>query len=46
VVSTRWGLFGYRERFWGSWQEAAGAIELTVAILVVALFALGRLRTR
>ncbi|TMM13056.1 MAG: hypothetical protein E6F98_06990 [Actinobacteria bacterium] len=32
VVSTRWGLFGYRERFWGSWQEAAGAVELAAAL--------------
>jgi hypothetical protein len=36
VVSTRWGLFGYHERFWGSWQEAAGAVELT-AVLIAAL---------
>jgi hypothetical protein len=33
VVSTRWGLFGYHERFWGSWQEAAGGIELAAAFL-------------
>ena len=33
VVSTRWGLFGYRETFWGSWQEAAWAIELAAALL-------------
>jgi hypothetical protein len=32
VVSTRWGLFGYRETFWGSWQVAAGAVELTAAL--------------
>ena len=32
VVSTRWGLFGYRERFWGSLQEAAGAVELAAAL--------------
>jgi len=37
VVSTRWGLFGYRESFWGSWQEAAGGVELTVALLAAAL---------
>ena len=34
VVSTRWGLFGYRETFWGSWQEAAGGVELAAAVLV------------
>jgi hypothetical protein len=40
VISTRWGLFGYRETFWGSWQEAAGGIEL------VALFLSGLLLVR
>ena len=33
AISTRWGLFGYRESFWGSWQEAAGALELAAAVL-------------
>jgi hypothetical protein len=37
AVSTRWGLFGYHERFWGSWQEAAGAIELAAALLAAVL---------
>ena len=37
VVSTRWGLFGYHERFWGSWQEAAGGIELAAAFLAAYL---------
>jgi hypothetical protein len=37
VVSTRWGLYGYRETFWGSWQEAAGGVELAAALVVVAL---------
>jgi hypothetical protein len=37
VVSTRWGLFGYRETFWGSWQEAAGGVELTAALLAALL---------
>ena len=37
VVSTRWGLFGYRERFWGSWQEAAGAVELAAAAFVAVI---------
>lgn len=36
VVSTRWGLFGFHERFWGSWQEAAGAVELLAVALTVA----------
>jgi hypothetical protein len=39
VVSTRWGLFGYRETFWGSWQEAAGGLELAAALLVALLIA-------
>ena len=33
VVSTRWSLFGYHETFWGSWQEAAGGVELAVVLL-------------
>jgi len=33
VVSTRWGLFGYHESFWGSWQEAAGGVELAALLL-------------
>lgn len=37
AVSTRWGLFGYHERFWGSWQEAAGAVELAAASLAALL---------
>lgn len=39
VVSTRWGLFGYRETFWGSWQEAAGGVELAATALVALLLA-------
>jgi hypothetical protein len=39
AVSTRWGLFGYRESFWGSWQEAAGGVELAAALLVAYLLA-------
>ena len=39
VISTRWGLFGYRETFWGSWQEAAGGLELAAALLVALLLA-------
>ena len=37
VVSTRWGLAGYRESFWGSWQEAAGGVELAAAMLAAVL---------
>ena len=40
VVSTRWGLFGYRETFWGSWQEAAGGTELAAAFLAALLLTL------
>lgn len=40
AISTRWGLFGYRETFWGSWQEAAGGTELAAAVLAAALLAL------
>ena len=39
VVSTRWGLFGYHETFWGSWQEAAGGVELAAALLGALLLA-------
>jgi hypothetical protein len=43
-VSTKWGLFGYTESFWGRWQEAAGVIELAATLLLVTLIALGRSR--
>jgi len=39
VVSTRWGLFGYHETFWGSWQEAAGGVELAAALVTAFLLA-------
>jgi hypothetical protein len=39
AISARWGLFGYHETFWGSWQEAAGGIELAAAFLAVLLLA-------
>jgi hypothetical protein len=39
AISTRWGLYGYRETFWGSWQEAAGGLELAAALLVALLLA-------
>ena len=44
VVSTRWGLFGYRETFWGSWQEAAGGVELAATVLAALLLADYRVR--
>jgi hypothetical protein len=44
VVSTRWGLFGYRETFWGSWQEAAGGVELAATVLAALLLADFRVR--
>ena len=42
VVSTRWGLFDYRESFWGGWQEAAGGVELTAALLAALVLAVSR----
>jgi hypothetical protein len=43
AVSTKWGLFGYHERFWGTWQEAAGAVELAATVVLAAgLIAAGR----
>jgi hypothetical protein len=35
-ISVRWGLFGYRESLWGSWQKAAGGVEIA-ATAVIAL---------
>jgi hypothetical protein len=35
AVSTRYGLFGYRESFWGTWQESAGGVELVATIVLV-----------
>ena len=40
VISSRWGLFGYRETFWGSWQEAAGGVELAAVVAAALSFAL------
>jgi len=39
AISTRWGLFGYRETFWGSWQESAGGAELAAGLLAALLLA-------
>lgn len=36
LVSTKWGLAGYHERFWAPWQEAAAAVELTIIGLIAA----------
>ena len=44
LVSTRWGLFGYHEHFLGSWQLAAGLVELAAALLLAALAATARVR--
>ena len=41
AVSTHYGLFGYHERFWGTWQESAGGVELAAA-LVLAYAAIAR----
>jgi hypothetical protein len=46
VASTRWGLFGYRETFWGSWQEAAGGVELAAAACLTGLLLGRRARRR
>ena len=40
AISTRWGLFGYHESFWGGWQEAAGGVELAATLLAALLLAL------
>jgi hypothetical protein len=34
AISTRWALFGYHESLWGSWQEAAGGVELAALVLL------------
>src|SRR5215831_15846278 len=39
AVSTRWSLLGYHETFWGSWQDAAGGVELAAAFLAGLLLA-------
>jgi hypothetical protein len=43
AISTHWGLFGYHERFWGSWQEAVGGVE--IAALVSCAVALSSVET-
>jgi hypothetical protein len=43
TISTHWGLFGYHESFWGSWQEAAGGVELAAAFLAALLLAVRRI---
>jgi hypothetical protein len=44
VISARWGLFGYRETFWGSWQEAAGGVELAAVASAALLLLLPSFR--
>ena len=34
AVSTRYGLFGYHESFWGTWQESAGGVELAATVIL------------
>jgi hypothetical protein len=34
AISVRWGLFGYHESLWGSWQKAAGGVELAAGVLL------------
>jgi len=44
VDSTTRGLFGYHETFWGSWQAAAGGIELAATLLAAVLLVGSRRR--
>jgi hypothetical protein len=44
LVSTQWGLFGYHERFSGTWQSTAGLVELVTVLLLGALAAESQLR--
>ena len=34
AISVRWGLFGYHESLWGSWQKAAGGVEVAASVLL------------
>jgi hypothetical protein len=34
AISVRWGLFGYHESLWGSWQKAAGGVELAATAVI------------
>ena len=34
AISVRWGLFGYHESLWGSWQKAAGGVEVAATVLL------------
>jgi len=34
LISVQWGLFGYHERFSGTWQSTAGLVELVAAVLL------------
>ena len=44
LISVQWGLFGYHERFSGTWQSSAGLVELVAAILLASLAAQSGLR--
>jgi hypothetical protein len=44
LISVHWGLFGFHERFSGTWQSAAGLVELAAVLLLGALTAQSLLR--
>jgi hypothetical protein len=44
LISVQWGLFGFHERFSGTWQSAAGLVELVTALLLGTLAAQSLLR--
>ncbi|HEY2656401.1 MAG TPA: hypothetical protein VGI55_11470 [Solirubrobacteraceae bacterium] len=44
LISTQWGLFGFHERFSGTWQSTAGLVELVTIILLGTLAAQSLLR--
>ena len=44
LISTQWGLFGFHERFSGTWQSTAGLVELVTIILLGTLAAKSLLR--
>jgi len=44
LISVHWGMFGYHERFSGTWQSTAGLVELVTAVLLGTLAAQSVLR--
>jgi hypothetical protein len=44
LISVQWGLFGFHERFSGTWQSAAGLVELVTVLLLGTLAAESLLR--